>query len=130
MKMVYEPKFYKCSECEAILESVTPQCCDDLCCCSKPMELMKANEDGEHKEKHLPVVKREGKILTVCVGRVLHPMSGEHSILWIEVKGKYLEQRVILRRGDDPIATFEVPEKMPVTVYSYCSRHGLWKISA
>ena len=93
----------------------------------KPMELLKANELIALEEKHLPIVKREGNNLTVCVGRVLHPMSKEHSIQWIEVKSKYLEQRITLKKGDDPIATFEVPENVPVTVYSYCNLHGLWK---
>ena len=106
--MLYEPKFYKCGVCDAILESITPHCCDDLTCCGKPMELLKANELIALEEKHLPIVKREGNNLTVCVGRVLHPMSKEHSIQWIEVKSKYLEQRITLKKGDDPIATFEV----------------------
>ncbi|MCD8180764.1 MAG: desulfoferrodoxin [Firmicutes bacterium] len=128
--MVYEPKFYKCTECDIILEAVTNQCCDDLICCGKPMELLRANELIALEEKHMPVVKREGSNLTVCVGRVLHPMSREHSILWVEVKSKYSEQRVTLKSGDDPIAIFEVPENMPVTIYSYCNLHGLWKISA
>ncbi len=128
--MVYEPKFYKCSVCDAILEAITPQCCDDLMCCGEGMELLKANELIGLEEKHLPVIKREGNNLTVCVGRVLHPMSSEHSILWVEVKSKYLAQRVTFKKGDDPIAIFEVPEKVPVTVYSYCNLHGLWKVSA
>lgn len=128
--MRYEPKFYKCSECEAIVEAVTPQCCDELTCCGKPMELLRANEMIALEEKHMPVVKREGNTLTVCVGRILHPMSKEHSILWIEIKSKYSEQRITMKHGDDPIAIFEVPQNMPVTVYSYCSLHGLWRISA
>lgn len=128
--MVYEPTFYKCKKCDSILESITPQCCDELMCCGEHMELLKANEMIALEEKHLPVVKREGNNLTVCVGRILHPMSKEHSILWIVAKSKYIEQRAILKQGDDPIAIFEVPEKMPVTIYSYCSLHGLWKISA
>ena len=102
--MLYEPKFYKCGVCDAILESITPHCCDDLTCCGKSMELLKANELIALEEKHLPIVKREGNNLTVCVGRVLHPMSKEHSI-----------------------QSFEVPENVPVTVYSYCNLHGLWK---
>ncbi len=128
--MLYEPKFYKCGECEAIVEAVTPQCCDELTCCGKPMELLRANEMIALEEKHMPVVKREGNTLTVCVGRILHPMSSEHSILWIEIKSKYSEQRITMKRGDDPIAIFETPRNTPVTVYSYCSLHGLWRVSA
>ena len=50
--MLYEPKFYKCGVCDAILESITPHCCDDLTCCGKPMELLKANELIALEEKH------------------------------------------------------------------------------
>lgn len=128
--MLYEPKFYKCSQCEVILEAITPHCCDDLLCCGKPVELMRTNEHAGGEDKHIPVVKREGDTLTVCVGRILHPTTKEHGIAWIEVKSKYLEQRVTLKNGDDPIAIFQVPENVPVTVYAYCNRHGLWKTSA
>lgn len=94
------------------------------------MQLLRANEKIELDEKHMPVVKREGNNLTVCVGRVLHPMSKEHSIAWVEVKSKYHQQRVTLKKGDDPIAIFDIPENVPVTIYSYCNLHGLWKTSA
>ena len=128
--MLYEPKFYKCSKCEAIFEVITPHCCDELLCCGEYVELIKANEGHGLEDKHIPVVKREGDNLTVCVGRVLHPMSKEHNIVWVEVKSKYFEQRETLKKGDDPIAMFQVPEKVPVTVFAYCNIHGLWKISA
>lgn len=126
--MLYEPSFYRCNICEAILESMTPHCCDDLMCCGREMELLRANELISLEEKHLPIVKKEGDKLTVCVGRVLHPMSREHSIQWIEVRTKYRIQRIVLKTGDDPIATLEIPENVPITVYSYCNLHGLWKI--
>ncbi len=125
--MVYEPKFYKCPVCGVILEAITPQCCDELTCCGGEMELVRANVSDGLEEKHIPVVKREGDILTVCVGRVLHSMSKEHSIQWIMVKSKYHEQRVNLRSGDDPIAVFDVPRDARAAVYAYCNIHGLWK---
>lgn len=128
--MLYEPKFYKCKICDAMLEAMTPHCCDELTCCGEAMELLRSNELITLEEKHLPVVKRDGNTLTVCVGRVLHSMSKEHSIQWIEVKSKYHEQRVVLKNGDDPIATFEVPENIPVTIYAYCNLHGLWRIAS
>ena len=116
--------------CGAILEAITPQCCDELSCCGSEMMLLKSNELITLEEKHLPVVKREGNFLTVCIGRVLHPMSGEHSIEWIEVKSKYKAQRALLKKGDDPIAIFEVSADVPVTVYAYCNLHGLWRTRA
>ncbi len=91
------------------------------------MELLKANELIALEEKHLPIVKREGNNLTVCVGRVLHPMSKEHSIQWIEVKSKYLEQRITLKKVTIRLQRLKYRKNVPVTVYSYCNLHGLWK---
>lgn len=93
------------------------------------MELLKPNQLIALEEKHMPVVKREGDALTVCIGRVLHPMSREHSILWVEVKTKNGIQRVNLKKGDDPIAIFRLTDSGPVSVYAYCNLHGLWKVS-
>ncbi len=128
--MVYEPKFYRCAECGAILEAITPQCCDELYCCGHETQLMRANELSDLREKHMPIVTRCDKSLTVSVGGTLHPMSSEHSILWIEVKSKYRTRRVMLKKGDDPVVTFKIPINIPVKVYSYCNKHGLWKATA
>ncbi|MCI5604611.1 MAG: desulfoferrodoxin [Clostridia bacterium] len=128
--MLNEPKFLKCVTCDTLVECLNPQCCDELMCCGVQMELLKPNQLISLEEKHLPVVKREGDMLTVCVGRVLHPMSSEHNILWVEVKSKYAVQRINLKKGDDPIAIFHVAEEEPVLVYAYCNLHGLWKVSA
>lgn len=127
--MLNEPKFLKCVNCETLVESLNPQCCDEVTCCGEPMELLKPNQLVALEEKHLPVVKREGDMLTVCVGRVLHPMSREHSILWVEIKSRRGVQRINLKKGDDPIVTFHIMDDEPVSVYAYCNLHGLWKVS-
>ncbi len=127
--MLNEPKFLKCNECGMIVESLSPRCCDELTCCGKPMELLKPNMLISLEEKHLPIVKREGDSVIVCVGRLLHPMSREHNIMWIEAKSRYSRQRVDLKHGDDPIVTFKITDKSPVSVYAYCNLHGLWKSS-
>jgi superoxide reductase len=93
------------------------------------MELLKPNQMIALEEKHLPIVKREGNTLTVCVGRVLHPMSREHSILWVEIKSRHGTQRINMKKGDDPIAIFHMNDDGPVSVYAYCNLHGLWKVS-
>ena len=59
--MLYEAKFYKCGVCDAILESITPHCCDDLTCCGKPMELLKANELIALEEKHFADSQKGGE---------------------------------------------------------------------
>ncbi len=127
--MLNEPKFLKCTICRTMIETLSPQCCDELTCCGRPMELIKPNELITLEEKHLPVIKRGDGCIIVCVGRLLHPMSREHNIMWVEAKTKYSHQRVNLKTGDDPIVTFRIPDRVPVSVYAYCNLHGLWKSS-
>jgi superoxide reductase len=126
-KLIYGSKFFKCVNCDTLVEALNPQCCDDLVCCGRPMQMLKINADAALEEKHIPVIKRENDCITVCVGRVLHPMCSEHSILWVELKGKYICYRVNLKKGDDPIVTFrEIGSERSYIVYAYCSIHGLW----
>ncbi len=125
--MEYGSRFFKCVECETLVEALNPQCCDELMCCGKPMLMMRADTDETLAEKHKPIIKRENGCMTVCVGRVLHPMSNEHSILWIEIKGKNECRRVHLKKGDDPIVIFRgVDDGIRYKVYAYCNKHGLW----
>jgi len=122
------PKFFKCSECSTLVEALNPQCCDEMSCCGRPMELIKPNELISLEEKHLPVIKREGDTLTVCIGRVLHPMTREHSIKWIALCGRDYVKRKYLKSGDDPIVTFTISEhEKDLSVYAFCNLHGLWR---
>lgn len=125
--MEYGSRFFKCAECETLVEALNPQCCDELMCCGKAMITVRADTGGALAEKHMPVIKRENGCMTVCVGRILHPMSSDHSILWVEIKGKNECRRVHLKKGGDPIVIFRgIDDFARYTVYAYCSRHGLW----
>lgn len=124
--MIYS-RFFKCTECNTLVEALNPQCCDELVCCKNPMEKLFANSDPTLEEKHLPVIKRENDCITVCVGRILHPMSNAHSILWVELKSKNECRRIHLKKGSDPIVIFRgVDENTKYKVYAYCNIHGLW----
>lgn len=121
-------KFFKCVECNTLVEALNPQCCDEMSCCGKPMEMLIPNTHISLAEKHMPVVKRDGNDITVCIGRILHPQTKEHHIKWIELVGNGFERRVELKSGDDPIVTFHTNEhEHAVAVYAYCSLHGLWR---
>lgn len=92
------------------------------------MIMLHPNQTQELSAKHLPVIKRSGDTLTVCVGRILHPMTSEHCIKWIELVGNGFEKRVDLKCGDDPIVTFHISEnEHALSVYAYCGVHGLWR---
>ena len=80
------------------------------------------------KEKHVPVISREGQTVTVEVGSVAHPMAEEHYIEWIALKTKKGNQRKALKPGDEPKVCFRICEGDEVqAVYAYCNLHSLWK---
>lgn len=86
-----------------------------------------ANTVDAAKEKHVPVISREGQTVTVTVGSVLHPMTAVHYIAWILLETKNGEERKELEPGEDPVAQFYVAEDDEViAAYEYCTLHGIW----
>lgn len=79
-------------------------------------------------EKHVPVIRQEGNLVTVTVGSVEHPMLEAHYIKWILLETKEGRQRKTLKPGDKPVAVFALtPGDEVVAAYEYCNLHGLWK---
>ena len=120
-------KFYKCETCGNIIEMVNDAGVKPVCC-GNEMEEVKCNtDDSGAKEKHVPVVKQEGYVLTVLVGEKPHPMSTEHFIEWIEVETNKGSYRKCLKPNDLPSATFVLDkDENFVKAYAYCNIHGLW----
>ena len=86
------------------------------------------NTTDAAKEKHVPVITREGQTVTVAVGDVAHPMLENHYIQWILLETKNGEQRAELSPGEEPCAQFFVEEQDEVlAAYELCNLHGLWK---
>lgn len=77
------------------------------------------------KEKHVPAVTRQGSMLTVTVGSVIHPMEEKHYIEWIALVTADRADIRYLKPGEEPKAAFTV--QGPGEVYAYCNLHGLWK---
>ena len=89
---------------------------------------MGANTVDAAVEKHVPAVKVDGKIVSVKVGSVEHPMTEAHLIEWIYLQTKKGGQYRHLTPADKPEATFIVAEDdEPIAVYEHCNLHGLWK---
>lgn len=121
-------RFFECQVCgtaaELLFESK-----GKLVCCGQEMKELEAGTTDAAKEKHVPEVKREGNEVKVQVGSVLHPMLDNHYIVFIAcVQGDKI-QRVDLKPGGEPVATFTV-EEGPCEIYEYCNQHGLWKTEA
>ena len=85
------------------------------------------NPGAASAEKHLPVMKR-GRIITVTVGDEdnKHPMDPDHSIEWIYISTEMGAQLVKLRPGIEPYAQFALNGDIPLNIYAYCNKHGLW----
>ena len=119
-------KFFVCKHCGNLVAVVNDSKVPMVCCGEKMTELV-ANTTDAAQEKHVPVVTVKCKTVTVNVGEVTHPMSAEHSILWIYLETDKGAQRKYLSPDDAPEAVFAVADEKPVAVYAYCNLHGLWK---
>lgn len=122
-----EQKFYICEHCGNIIAKVKDAGVPVMCCGQKMKEIVPGTTDAA-VEKHMPVCKVEGNLVTVTVGSVEHPMQEEHYIEWISLQTKQGNQRKVLKPGDKPTAIFALCDGDEVeAVYAYCNLHSLWK---
>lgn len=122
-----EMKFFKCGHCGNIVAYVKESGVKVSCCGEEMTEMVPKTADSA-TEKHVPVVKVEGNLVTVTVGSTLHPMAEEHFIQWISLQTEQGNQRKALAPGQEPTVTFAIaPGDKVVAAYEYCNLHGLWK---
>lgn len=90
---------------------------------------------SELEAKHWPQIEaykpRVGTKFSVKVkvGKVEHPMTVEHQIVYIELRyGNRPIGKKFLKPGDKPEAEFEVmAEKADkIVAFEFCNLHGLW----
>jgi len=118
-------QIYKCGICGNIVE-VLHEGAGELVCCGQPMELQEEKTIDEGREKHVPVLERNGNELKVRVGETPHPMEESHYIEWIEVSNGSKFLKKFLKLGDAPEAIFLIDCENP-RARIYCNVHGLWK---
>ena len=121
-------KFLRCKVCGKIVAMVNDCSSCPTKCCGEAMEEIPVNtQDGAH-EKHVPVYKVEGNIVSVKVGEVDHPMLEVHYIQWIALETNKGNQRKVLKPGDKQESQFALlPGEEVVAVYEFCNLHGLYK---
>ncbi|MBR6108031.1 MAG: desulfoferrodoxin [Oscillospiraceae bacterium] len=79
------------------------------------------------REKHVPVISRDGQTVTVEVGSTAHPMLDVHYIGWILLETADGIERKELKPGEEPAAQFFAEENTAVlAAYAFCNLHGLW----
>ena len=119
-------RFYICEHCGNLVEMVNDSGVPLMCCGQKMKALEPGVVEASH-EKHIPVVEVQGEKVFVNVGSVDHPMTEEHSILWVYLQTDKGGYRKNLEPGKEPKAVFSLNDEKPVAVYAYCNLHGLWK---
>ena len=119
-------KFYICEHCGNIIE-IIHDAGVPITCCGQKMKMLEPGVVEASHEKHLPVISVDGNTVKVNVGSVEHPMTEEHSILWVCLQTNKGIQRKYLEIGKAPIVTFALSNEKPIAVYAYCNLHGLWK---
>ncbi len=123
--MTKKMEVYKCEICGNMVEMVH-EGGGTLVCCGQNMTLMTENSTDAAQEKHVPVLEKTDNGYKVKVGSTAHPMEDKHYIEWIELIAGDVSQRVFLKPGDAPEATF-CTDATDVTARAYCNLHGLWR---
>ncbi|MBQ5777313.1 MAG: desulfoferrodoxin, partial [Oscillospiraceae bacterium] len=67
-------KFFVCAHCKKIITELNETKVPLMCCGEKMSELVPGTTDAA-VEKHVPVVEKDGNIVRVTVGEVIHPMT-------------------------------------------------------
>ena len=119
-------KFYICEKCGNLVGTIHASGVPMVCCGQKMTALKPGTVEASH-EKHIPVVSIDKNTVKVDVGSITHPMSNEHSILWIYLETDKGGHRKCLEVNEAPSATFVLHDEKPIAVYAYCNLHGLWK---
>ena len=120
-------KFFVCERCGNFVGMIKESGAPMVCCGEKMKELVPGTSDGA-VEKHVPVVKLDGKKVIVTVGEAEHPMVDAHYIEWIAIETAKGAQRKVLKPGDKPELEFILTDDDSfVAAYAYCNLHGLWK---
>lgn len=117
---------YKCEACGNIVE-VMHGAAGKLVCCGEGMSLYTENTVEAAVEKHKPVVTRTSDGYEVVVGSVLHPMSTEHFIEWVELIVGDKVFTKFFKEGEEPKVTFKTESDENVYARAYCNLHGHWK---
>ncbi len=121
-----ENRFYICEHCGNIVGMINDAGVP-LVCCGQKMTKMEPGTVEASLEKHIPKVSVEGDKVKVLVGEVAHPMTAEHSIVWVYLQTDRGGQRKNLAVDSEPVVEFALADEKPLAVYAYCNLHGLWK---
>ena len=125
-------KHYVCRACGNLVAMINDTG-NRLGCCSRDMDELVPGVVDASREKHTPIIERQGEVVTVKVGEGenAHPMLPEHAVAWVCLVTTAGSQRKILRPDGVSEAKFLlVPGERPIKAFAYCNLHGLWVAEA
>ena len=119
-----ELRLLKCLKCGSLVEELVPCNCKDcgIICCNEPMKEVRANSSDGAFEKHIPEYEIVNDEIIV---KVNHVMESDHYIEWICFVTNNTKEYVYFKPGDTP--STKIKNKKGI-IYSYCNKHGLWKV--
>ncbi|MBQ0166422.1 MAG: desulfoferrodoxin [Treponema sp.] len=122
-----ELELYYCPYCGKIV-AVVKKTNVPTVCCGMPMQKIEPGTVDASIEKHVPVIRQDGRKVTIMVGSEEHPSTVEHFIEWIVLltsKGLHAKS---IGPGEKPLAIFQLNENEDVqAAMEYCNLHKLWK---
>ena len=122
-----QQKFYICKHCGNIIGLINNAGVPLVCCGEEMTELVPNTMDAS-VEKHVPVIKAEGRKVTVEIGSAEHPMTAQHYIMWVYIQTAKGGQRKNLTPDSKPSVEFILTDDDKLEIAcAYCSLHGLWK---
>ena len=119
--------FYRCETCGNIVQVIINSS-GALYCCGKQMTKLEPQTHEESvMEKHVPIfVKNCDEIFEIRVGEVLHPMTEDHHIMFIQAisEDKNRAQIKYLYPNNEPKMVYRGNYSKAI---EYCNIHGLWE---
>jgi len=123
-------EFYICKHCGNIIGLIN-NAGVPLTCCGEEMTELVPNTTDAATEKHVPIIKIDGNIVTIDIGSVPHPMLEEHHIAWVYIQTQNGGQRKNLVPGGEPSVKFALTDDDKLeAAFAYCNLHGLWMAEA
>ena len=121
---------FKCNVCGNIVQTLIVGG-GELVCCGQPMQKLEPkSHENAMLEKHVPIfVKNENGQNEIRVGEILHPMTEEHYIEFIETisEDKNNVQLKFLHSGEEPKMILQSSPINSMTAIEFCNIHGLWE---
>ena len=124
--MSKEFKIRKCLKCGAMVKVLEDCTCKSDCgikCCGEKMQELIPNTVDAAKEKHIPIYEIKDGIVNVTVN---HVMEDDHYIEWVAIVKDNKERIKYFQPGE--IIKTHCKYTPGLSIYSYCNKHGLWKI--